>query len=103
VLKEFGRKCHIVADINAIPPLGAEGLDSDADGKEIPPHVFGIGALAVGKLKNKVETELIRKAAEEPKGIFDYKIAFEIAKKAIIEKPEETKIAKTEPEKYWLP
>jgi methylene-tetrahydromethanopterin dehydrogenase len=103
VLKEFGRKCHIVADVNAIPPLGAEGLDSDADGKEITPHVFGIGALAVGKLKNKVETELIRKAAEEPKGIFDYKIAFEIAKKAIIEKPEETKIAKTEPEKYWLP
>ena len=35
VLKKFGKKCRIVADINAIPPLGVEGLDSNADGTEI--------------------------------------------------------------------
>jgi len=103
VLKEYGKKCKIVADINAIPPLGVEGLKSKADNEEILPNVFGIGALAIGKLKNKVEVELIKRAAAEPKGIFDYKIAYEIAKKVILEKFEEKKSHKVEPEKHWLP
>jgi len=103
VLKEYGKKCRIVADINAIPPLGVEGLKSKADKGEILPNVFGIGALAIGKLKNKVEVELIKRAAEEPRGIFDYKIAYEIAKKAILEKLKGKKGSETESEKHWLP
>jgi methylene-tetrahydromethanopterin dehydrogenase len=103
VLKEYGKKCRIVADINAIPPLGVEGLKSKTDGEEILPNIFGIGALVIGKLKIKVETELIRRAAEEPKGIFDYKIAYEIAKKEILQKLEEKKNPKAETEKHWLP
>lgn len=103
VLKEYGKKCRIVADINAIPPLGVEGLKSEADGEEILPNVFGIGALAIGKLKNKVEAKLIKRAAEEPRGIFDYKMAYEIAKKTVLEKLEEKKMPKVEPEKHWLP
>jgi len=102
-LKEYGKKCKIVADINAIPPLGIEGLNSKADGEEILPNIFGIGALAIGKLKNKVEAELIKRAAEEPKGIFDYKVAYDIAKKTILVKLEEKKKPKGEPEKHWLP
>lgn len=98
VLKECGRNCKIVADVNAIPPLGVEGLKSEAEGEEILPNIFGIGALAIGKLKNKVEAELIKRAAEESKGIFDYKVAYEIAKKIILGKKREI-----EPEKYWLP
>jgi methylene-tetrahydromethanopterin dehydrogenase len=103
ILKEYGKKCRIVADINAIPPLGVEGLKSEANGEEILPNVFGIGALTIGKLKNKVEAELIKKAVEEPKGIFDYRMAYEIAKKAMLEKLEEKKMPKVEPEKHWLP
>jgi len=103
VLKEYGKKCKIVADINAIPPLGVEELKSEVDGEEILPNVFGIGALAIGKLKNKVEAELIKKAAEEQKGIFDYRMAYEIAKKTVLEKLEEKKMPKVEPEKHWLP
>jgi len=103
VLKEYGKKCRIVADINAIPPLGVEGLKSEADGEEILPNVFGIGALAIGKLKNKVEAKLIKRAAEEPRGIFDYRMAYEIAKKTALEKLEEKKMPKVEPEKHWLP
>lgn len=102
-LKEYGENCKIVADINAIPPLGVEGLKSKADSEEILPNIFGIGALAIGKLKNKIEAELIKRAAEEPKGIFDYKIAYEIAKKAILEKFEEEKSREAESEKHWLP
>ena len=103
VLKEYGKNCKIVADINAIPPLGVEGLKSKAEGEEILPNIFGIGALAIGKLKNKIEIELIKRAAEEPKGIFDYKIAYEIAKKIISKRNEEKKTLKTETEKQWLP
>jgi methylene-tetrahydromethanopterin dehydrogenase len=103
VLKKFGKKSKIIADINAIPPLGVEGLDSNADGQEMMPHIFGIGALAIGKLKTKIETALIKRAAEEPKGIFDYKIAYEVARKRVIEKLEEKKSPKGEPQKHWLP
>jgi len=103
VLRKCGKNCKIVADINAIPPLGVEGLDSNDDAKEVLPYVFGIGALVIGKLKNKIEVELIRKAAEEAKGVFDYRVAYEIAKKTILEKKQESKQPQTEPQKYWMP
>jgi methylene-tetrahydromethanopterin dehydrogenase len=101
VLKEYGKKCRVVADINAIPPLGVEGLESNADGVEILQTIFGVGALVIGKLKNDVEAELIKRAVEEPKGIFDYKTAYEIAKKSMLEKPEKSQTVETM--KYWLP
>jgi methylene-tetrahydromethanopterin dehydrogenase len=103
VLRQYGKKCRIVADVNAIPPLGVEGLESDAEGMELLPNVFGVGALAVGRLKNKIEIALIKKAAEEPKGVFDYRAAYEIAKKAVTEKAVEGKAPEGEPQKYWLP
>jgi hypothetical protein len=103
ILKEYGKKCKLVADINAIPPLGIEGLKSDANGEEILPNIFGIGALVIGKLKINVETELIRRAAEEPKGIFDYKTAYETAKKSVLEKLKEKKSQEVQQEKHWLP
>ena len=102
-LEECGKNCKIMVDINAIPPFGVEGLKSEADGEEVLPNILGIGALAIGKLKNKIEVELIKRAAEEPKGIFDYKIAYEIAKKRVLEKYEERKSREDEQEKYWLP
>jgi len=103
VLKEFGRKCRVVVDINAIPPLGVEGLGADADGEQIASSIFGVGALVVGKLKNKVEAELILRAAEESKGIFDYRTAYGIAKKLVLEKSREKRPSKPETPKHWLP
>jgi hypothetical protein len=78
--------CKIVADINAIKPLGVEGLGPNDDGKELKPGVFGIGALAIGKLKIKTETEMIKRATAEPQGLFDYSIAYTIAKEQILKK-----------------
>ncbi len=78
--------CKIVADINAIKPLGVEGLGSNDDGIELKPGVYGIGALAIGKLKIKTETEMIKRATAEPQGLFDYSIAYTIAKDAILKK-----------------
>jgi methylene-tetrahydromethanopterin dehydrogenase len=102
-LKKYGKNCKVVADINAIPPLGVEGLDPNTDGKEVLPHISGVGSLAIGKLKNKVESDLIRKVAGEPKGIFDYKAAYELARKYATKKPAEKKTVEVEQPKYWLP
>ena len=102
VLKRCGKRVKIIADINAIPPLGVEGLDSKDDGREILPNVCGIGALAIGKLKNRIEAGLIRTAVEAPKGIFDFKTAYEIAKKEVAKKTEKV-VAQVEMPKYWLP
>lgn len=103
VLKQFGKNCRVVVDINAIPPLGVENLRAEADGEQIVPSVLGVGALVVGKLKNKVEARLILRAAEEPRGIFDYKVAYEIAKNLVLEKRKEKKSDETEHQKHWLP
>jgi hypothetical protein len=85
-LTKYGAKCKIVGDINAIKPLGVEGLGSNDDGKEIKSGVYGIGALAIGSLKIKIEKEMIKRATMEPQGLFDYAIAYEIGKKKIMKK-----------------
>ncbi|MCL4429124.1 MAG: methylenetetrahydrofolate dehydrogenase [Chloroflexi bacterium] len=85
-LNTYGATCRIVGDINAIKPLGVEGLAPNDDGKELKPGVYGIGALAIGKLKIKTETEMIKRATAEPSGLFDYAIAYTIAKDAILKK-----------------
>jgi hypothetical protein len=103
VLRAYGENCRVIADINAIPPLGVEGLDADMNGKEMLAHVFGIGALTIGKLKNKIEIELIKKASEQSNGIFDYRVAYEIAKQIIFQKHEEREKTEAEPQKHWLP
>jgi len=103
VLKKHGKKCRIVADINAVQPLGVEGLDSDSYGKELLPNIYSIGALVINKLKQKVEAGLIMKAVEEPKGIFDYKVAYEIAKKTVATQKEEKQAQLPAPQKSWLP
>jgi Na+-translocating ferredoxin:NAD+ oxidoreductase RnfD subunit/Pyruvate/2-oxoacid:ferredoxin oxidoreductase delta subunit len=72
--------CKIVADINAIKPFGVESLDSNDDGKEIKPGVYGIGALPIDKLKIKTETEMIKNITAEPKAHFDFAMAYTIAK-----------------------
>jgi hypothetical protein len=85
-LDKYGATCKIVADINAIKPLGVEGLGSNDDGKELRPNVHGIGALAIGKLKIKIEKEMITRATLQPQGLFDYSVAYEIGKNAILKK-----------------
>jgi methylene-tetrahydromethanopterin dehydrogenase len=90
VLEESGKECRVVADISAIPPLGVEGLKPSDDNVELRPKVWGVGALAIGTFKNKIEAQLLKKAVESPKGIFDYKAAYEIAKSMVSEKLKKT-------------
>jgi methylene-tetrahydromethanopterin dehydrogenase len=62
-------KLLIAADINAVPPLGLEGVDLFDDGKPLPgSKALGIGALAIGDIKFKCQHGLLRqlKASPEP-------------------------------------
>ncbi|MFQ6135438.1 MAG: methylenetetrahydromethanopterin dehydrogenase, partial [Nitrososphaerales archaeon] len=86
VLKNYGERCKVVADVNAVPPVGVENLDSQGDGVEVVQGVYGVGALAIGALKNKVEAKLLTKAMESPKGVFDYKTGYQLAKEYVYKK-----------------
>ncbi|MFX1391745.1 MAG: methylene-tetrahydromethanopterin dehydrogenase N-terminal domain-containing protein [Promethearchaeota archaeon] len=77
-------KNKIVIDINLVPPYGIEGLKPKDNNKEIYPTIFGIGALALGRLKSNIEANILKEASET-KGnrVFDYNSAFEQAKKIL--------------------
>ncbi len=85
-LKRYGAKCRVVGDVNAVPPTGVEGLKSTDDGVEFAPGIRGIGALAIGVWKNKIEAELFRRAIDLTKGVFDHIVAYEISKSLLLEK-----------------
>ena len=85
-------KNKLVIDINLVPPYGIEGLKPKDNNKEIYSTVFGIGALAIGRLKSEVESLILKEAANtKGKIIFDYKYAFKKAKKILFR--EEIKIS----------
>ena len=75
----------IVADVNAVPPAGAEGVDVFADGAAIAgTNAFGIGALAIGNVKYKTQHNLLKLMLEsEKKQYLDFLSAFEMARKSL--------------------
>jgi len=81
----------VVVDINAIPPFGVEGLELKDDMKEIAPGIFGIGALAAGDLKYKLEKEILKEARMSGDGVYNYSSAIQLARKLL---QKETSLAK---------
>jgi methylene-tetrahydromethanopterin dehydrogenase len=72
----------VVADVNAVPPPGVEGLEMTANGVEVTAHgTLGLGPLAIGNVKYKTEFGLFQKmiAAEKPVR-FDFRDAFALAR-----------------------
>ncbi len=77
----------VLLDVNAIPPLGIEGLDRNDDKKQLKPGVYGTGSLAIGALKRQVEEGLLKKAKEtKGKAVFDHLAAFEMAREFLLGK-----------------
>ena len=72
----------VVADVNAVPPTGVEGLEMTANGAELTANgVLGIGPLAIGNIKYKTEFGLFRKMIEADKPVrFDFRDAFALAR-----------------------
>ncbi|HQR50974.1 MAG TPA: methylenetetrahydromethanopterin dehydrogenase [Methylophilaceae bacterium] len=72
----------VVADVNAVPPTGAEGVDVMADGVAIPgTNAVGVGALAIGNIKYQTQHNLFKKMLETEKPVYlDFLAAFELAR-----------------------
>jgi len=77
----------VAADINAVPPSGIVGLDAFDNGKEIigtTSGAVGLGALAIGNIKYKTQSQLLRKMLESDTPIFlHFEHAFEVARQII--------------------
>ncbi len=75
----------IIADVNAVAPLGVAGVDVMSDGKEIEGmHILGIGALAIGHLKYVTQQKMLQQVlkAETPVHLA-YSHAFETARSLV--------------------
>ncbi|MBS7544903.1 NAD(P)-dependent methylenetetrahydromethanopterin dehydrogenase [Ancylobacter oerskovii] len=71
----------VAADVNAVPPSGIAGIDALDDGKPIGGGALGIGALAIGHLKYKVQHELLKRMrATDTALIIGFEDAFELAR-----------------------
>ena len=77
------RNMKVIVDINAVPPLGAEGIELKDDMREIAPGIFAIGALTVGELKHKLEKEILREARSSGKEVYNYNMALPLARKLL--------------------
>lgn len=72
----------VVADVNAVPPAGIEGVDVMADGTPIGKGgTVAIGALAIGRTKYGTEFGLFRRMIESDKPLtLDFRDAFTLAR-----------------------
>jgi methylene-tetrahydromethanopterin dehydrogenase len=73
----------VIVDINAVPPFGVEGMELKDDMREIAPGIFGIGALAVGDVKYKLEKEILREARIDGEQVYDYNPALVFARRLL--------------------
>ena len=75
----------VAADVNAVPPLGIEGIDINDMGKVLeftPNKAFGIGALAIGNIKYKVHHRLFEMMKTSKLPLYlDQVQAFAVARK----------------------
>lgn len=76
------KQLKIVADVNAVPPLGVQGVAVSDDGVLIEgSQIYGIGALAIGQLKYTTQHQLLKQmlAADEPQTL-EFMAAFRLAR-----------------------
>jgi methylene-tetrahydromethanopterin dehydrogenase len=77
-------RLKVVADINAVPPAGIEGVDLMDDGAPLEGSVsgaVGIGALAVGNVKYKVQQHLLEQMRAAEKAVYlHFEQAFDYAR-----------------------
>jgi len=76
-------KLKVIADVNAVPPLGAEGVELTDDGKIIEgTNIAGIGALAVGDIKSLCQRDLFRQMCNPTERVYlDFTHAYDTARR----------------------
>jgi methylene-tetrahydromethanopterin dehydrogenase len=77
-----GKKLLVAADVNAVPPLGVDGLDLHANGSPLGDGgALGVGALAIGNVKYRTEASLFKQMAASASPLkLDFRQAFELAR-----------------------
>jgi methylene-tetrahydromethanopterin dehydrogenase len=75
----------ILIDANAVPPSGVESLNPTDDMRELAADKFGIGALAVGDLKLKVQRQMLTEARRKAEGLLEDDAALGIAREILEE------------------
>src|SRR6266568_3009838 len=76
----------VVADVNAVPPLGIEGVDVMDDGVT-KDGVVCLGALAIGNLKMKVHKACIARLFERNDLVLDAETIADVARELMAPKP----------------
>ncbi len=80
--KELAQKLMVIADVNAVPPPGVEGMELFMDGAPLGGcNALGVGPLAIGDIKYKTESGLFKQmlASKEPLSL-DFRHAYALAK-----------------------
>ncbi len=80
-------RLKVAADVNAVPPAGIAGVGAQDDGVALagsPSGAVGIGALAVGNVKYKVEQDLLARMRSADGPLYlGYEQAFERAREHV--------------------
>jgi methylene-tetrahydromethanopterin dehydrogenase len=80
--KTLAKNLLVVADVNAVPPPGVEGMELFMDGGQLPGcQALGVGPLAIGDIKYKTESGLFKQmiASDKPLAL-DFRHAFALAR-----------------------
>jgi methylene-tetrahydromethanopterin dehydrogenase len=80
--KALANNLLVIADVNAVPPPGVEGMELFMDGAPLPGcSALGVGPLAIGDIKYKTEQGLFKQMidSKEPLSL-DFRHAFTLAR-----------------------
>ncbi|MFY9431188.1 MAG: NADP-dependent methylenetetrahydromethanopterin/methylenetetrahydrofolate dehydrogenase [Acetomicrobium sp.] len=69
----------VLGDVNAVPPLGIEGMKSSFDGEDIEGKIL-FGSSGIGGLKMKVHRACVERLFERNDQVFDAEAIFDVAK-----------------------
>lgn len=80
--KTQAKNLLVIADVNAVPPPGVDGMELFMDGAPLPGcDALGVGPLAIGDVKYKTESGLFKRMIASPEPVhFDFRDAFQLAR-----------------------
>lgn len=83
--KALAEKLLVVADVNAVPPPGVEGMELFMDGAPLPGcNALGVGPLAIGDIKYKTESGLFKQMLASNEALaLDFRHAFTLARQLV--------------------
>jgi methylene-tetrahydromethanopterin dehydrogenase len=83
--KQLAKNLLVIADVNAVPPPGVEGMELFMNGEKLPGcDALGVGPLAIGDIKYKCESGLFKQMIASDKPLMlDFRHAYALAKQLV--------------------